>query len=242
MIEITQLVKKYKQQVVLSVEHLHVAPGERLGVVGNNGAGKTTLFRLLLDLLRPTTGEVRSQGEPVYQSDHWKAYTGSYLDEGFLLDYLTPEEYFSFVGQLHALSAAELAPRLHPLEGLFNHEVLNGNKYIRDLSQGNRKKVGVAAALLTHPTVAILDEPFSNLDPTTQIRLKNLLRATAEERQTTLLISSHDLSHVTEVCNRIVVLHRGRIIRDLRTDETTLPELEAFFAEGNDAGKSVDAG
>ena len=230
MIEITQLSKHYGQQEVLSVEHLHVAAGERLGLVGNNGAGKTTLFRLLLDLVRPTTGEVRSQGQPVYQSDHWKGYTGSYLDEGFLLDYLTPEEYFSFVGQLHGLAAAELASRLQPLEGLFNREILNGNKYIRDLSQGNRKKVGVAAALLIHPAVAILDEPFSNLDPTTQIRLKELLRTIAEEYQTTLLISSHDLSHVTEVCDRIVVLHQGKIIRDLRTDATTLPELEAFFA------------
>ena len=236
MIEVNQLSKRYGQQEVLSVEHLHVAPGERLGVVGNNGAGKTTLFRLLLDLVRPTGGEVRSQGQPVYQSDHWKSYTGSYLDEGFLLDYLTPEEYFSFIGQLHALSASELAARLQPLEGLFNQEILNGNKYIRDLSQGNRKKVGVAAALLMHPAVVVLDEPFSNLDPTTQIRLKHLLTAMATEQQTTLLISSHDLSHVTEVCNRIVVLHQGRIIRDLRTDETTLPELEAFFADGSDEG------
>ncbi len=235
MIEVNQLSKRYGEQEVLSVA-LHVAPGERLGLVGNNGAGKTTLFRLLLDLVRPTTGEVRSQGQPVYQSDHWKAYTGSYLDEGFLLDYLTPEEYFSFLGQLHRLSAAEVTARLQPLRGLFNDEILNGNKYIRDLSQGNRKKVGVAAALLTHPAVVILDEPFSNLDPTTQIRLKDLLRTTAEERQTTLLISSHDLSHVTEVCNRIVVLHQGRIIRDLRTDATTLPELEAFFANRSDEG------
>lgn len=122
---------------------------------------------------------------------------------------------------------------MQPLEGLFNREILNGNKYIRDLSQGNRKKVGVAAALLIHPTVAILDEPFSNLGPTTQIRLKDLLRAPAEDHQTTLLISSHDLSHVTDVCDRIVVLHRGRIIRDLRTDATTRPELEAFFAEND---------
>ncbi len=231
MIEVNQLSKRYGKQEVLSVEHLHVAPGERLGLVGNNGAGKTTLFRLLLNLVRPTTGEVRSQGQPVYQSDHWKTYTGSYLDEGFLLDYLTPEEYFSFLGQLHRLSATEVTARLQPLEGLFNQEILNGNKYIRDLSQGNRKKVGVAAALLIRPTVAILDEPFSNLDPTTQIRLKHLLTTTASEQQTTLLISSHDLSHVTEVCNRIVVLHQGKIIRDLRTDETTLPELETLFAE-----------
>lgn len=80
MIEINQLSKRYGKQEVLSVEHLAVAPGERLGLVGNNGAGKTTLFRLLLDLVRPTTGEVRSQGQPVHQSDHWKTYTGSYLD------------------------------------------------------------------------------------------------------------------------------------------------------------------
>lgn len=233
MIEVEQLTKKYGEHVALQVEQLRITPGERLGLVGNNGAGKTTLFRLILDLIRPTQGEVRSKGASVAESDRWKSYTGSYLDESFLLDYLTPEEYFAFVGQLHHLSADDVAARLQPLEALFNQEILHRRKYIRDLSKGNQKKVGVAAALMIHPEVVILDEPFSNLDPSTQIRLKNILKTMAEERPTTLLISSHDLNHITEVCQRIVVLKQGRIVKDIGTDETTRQELEAFFLEND---------
>jgi len=84
--------------------------------------------------------------------------------------------------------------------------------------------------LIGQPEVVILDEPFANLDPTTQIRLKTTLKKINEETSSTLLISSHDLGHITEVCERIVVLNKGEIIKDLKTSDETLKELEQFFA------------
>ncbi|GAL69326.1 ATP-binding protein [Jejuia pallidilutea] len=101
---------------------------------------------------------------------------------------------------------------------------------MRDLSKGNQKKAGIVAALIGNPEVVILDEPFANLDPTTQIRLKGIVKDLAETRGVTVLISSHDLLHVTDVCERIVVLEKGEVVKDLVTNEATLKELEAHFA------------
>ena len=112
----------------------------------------------------------------------------------------------------------------------FSGEILGKKKYIRDLSSGNQKKVGIAAALMAKPNVLILDEPFNSLDPTTQIRLKNLLKVLQKDKNVTILISSHDLNHVTEVCERIVVLHEGEVAHDIQTKSDTLKVLEDYFA------------
>lgn len=229
-LEINNLKKIYAGRTVVNVEHLVINAGETIGVVGNNGAGKTTFFRLLLDLIRPDAGEILSKGINVAVSDQWKNYTASYLDEGFLIDYLTPEEYFVFIGSLNQISAADVAEYLKSYEDFFSGEVLNRNKYIRDFSKGNQNKIGIAAALLQNPELLVLDEPFANLDPTTQFRLKNYLKTLTANKSLTTLISSHDLNHVTEVCNRIILVEKGTIIKDLHTDENTLQELEAYFA------------
>ena len=103
-------------------------------------------------------------------------------------------------------------------------------KYLRDLSKGNQKKAGIVAAMMGNPQVIILDEPFANLDPTTQIRLKKILKKITDDRDITVLVSSHDLSHVTEVCERIVVLDKGIVVKDLETSKETLQELESYFS------------
>ncbi len=229
MIVIESLTKQFKNVEVLNVEHLDIPKGQSFGLVGNNGAGKTTLFRLVLDLIKPTGGHVTSKGVPVEGNDNWKHYTGSYLDEGFLISFLTPDEYFKFISDLHGLSDGELKEQLAPFEDVFNDEIRGKKKFIRDLSKGNQKKVGIAASLLGKPEIVVLDEPFTNLDPTTQIRLKQLLIKYKTEHEVTLLISSHDLNHVTEVCERIVVLEKGQIVKDMETSAGTLKELEEFF-------------
>lgn len=230
MISVNNLIKEYNGVRVVNIPHLLIDKGESFGLVGNNGAGKTTFFRMILDLIRPTAGTVFSKGENVQQNEVWKQYTGSYLDEGFLIDFLTPEEYFYFIGKLHKLTEGDIQDFLYRFKDLFNDEILGRNKYIRDLSKGNQKKVGIAAALMSKPEILILDEPFANLDPSTQIRLKNLLSELKAEKQLSLLISSHDLKHVIEICERIVVLHNGDIVQDIQTSDNTLQELEAFFA------------
>jgi ABC-2 type transport system ATP-binding protein len=231
MIEIKQLKKSYAATTVVNINHLTIRPGEIVGLVGNNGAGKTTLFRMLLDLIRPDSGEVMLKGVNVASNKSWKDYTASYLDEGFLIDYLTPEEYFIFIGSLQGLSAAHVNDYLKQYGEFFNGEILNSGKYIRDFSKGNQNKVGIAAALMQKPELLILDEPFANLDPTTQIRLKTLIKTLKTTQRLTTIISSHDLNHVTDVCDRIILLEKGLVIKDFHTDENTLKELEAYFSE-----------
>lgn len=229
MIKIENLSKTYGSKTVLQIDELTIPAGQSFGLVGNNGAGKTTLFSLLLDLIQPTTGRIISKDIVVSESEDWKPFTSSFIDESFLIGYLTPEEYFYFIGELRHQNKADIDAFLIQFEELFNGEILNQTKYLRDLSKGNQKKVGIIAALIGNPEIIILDEPFANLDPTTQIRLKKLLKLWVEEKNVTILISSHDLTHVTEVSQRIVVLEKGRIVNDTLTSETTLQELESYF-------------
>lgn len=229
MIQISQLKKQYKDAVVLDVPSLEIAKGECFGLVGNNGAGKTTLFRIILDLVRATQGQVTIEGEDVSKSESWKSTVGAYLDEHMLLAYLTPDEYFETLRKIHGMSEADLKSHLEKFTELFNEEVLGKKKYIRDLSKGNLKKVGIAAAMMGHPQVVMLDEPFENLDPSSQIRLKKLILRETEQAKITFLISSHDLNHVTEICDRIVLLEKGKVIRDLREKSEMMSELEAYF-------------
>ena len=228
MIQAENLTKYYGTAKVLDIPALNIPAGERFGLVGNNGAGKTTLFSLLLDLIQANSGQVRSKGADVAKSEDWKAYTGAFLDESFLIGFLRPEEYFEFVGQLYGMNAEDVALFLQQFEEFFNGEILGKDKYVRDMSKGNQKKIGLAAALMGDPEVLVLDEPFSNLDPSSQIRLKKLLKGLPPDK--TILISSHDLAHVTEVCQRIVVLEKGQIIRDIAASADTLRELEEYFA------------
>lgn len=230
MITATNLTKVYNGVTVLSIEHLDIPAGQSFGLVGNNGAGKTTFFSLLLDLIQPTTGSIFNHDITVSQSEDWKAFTSSFIDESFLIGYLTPEEYFYFIGDLRKQNKADVDTLLAGFEDFFNGEIIGRKKYLRDLSKGNQKKVGIVAALIGAPKVVILDEPFANLDPTTQIRLKKLIRNLTLEQDTTFLISSHDLIHITEVCERIVVLDKGKLVKDIHTSEATLRELETYFS------------
>jgi ABC-2 type transport system ATP-binding protein len=230
MINIQNLNKTYNGVTVLNIGHLTIHKGESFGLVGNNGAGKTTLFSLLLDLIEPTNGQVIIKGIQVNKSEDWKPLVAAFLDETFLIGYLTAEEYFYFIGDLRKQNKATVDALLAKHADFFNGEILGKKKYLRDLSKGNQKKVGIIATLIGNPEVIILDEPFANLDPTTQFRLKKIIKDLAEEKQTTVLVSSHDLAHTTEVSNRIVAMHKGEVVKDIYTSAETLAELEEFFA------------
>jgi ABC-2 type transport system ATP-binding protein len=230
MITITNLSKVYSGAKVLDIPELIISAGESFGLVGNNGAGKTTMFRLILDLIRPESGYVLSKESDVSKSENWKIYTGSYLDRNFLIDFLTPEEYFEFNGRIRGMSAEDLKVFLDSMEEFFNGEITGKRKYIRDLSRGNQQKIGVASALMADPEIIILDEPFNGLDPSSQIRLINMLNNLKKESHTTMLVSSHDLNHVTEVCGRIAILEKGIVVKDLKTNVNTLNELQSYFS------------
>ena len=229
MIHFSNLTKKYKGVQVVDVADLSIAAGSCFGLIGNNGAGKTTLFSLLLDLVQPSSGSVTNKNIEVAHSEDWKTHTTAFIDESFLIGYLTPEEYFEFIGQVRQSPKSEWQSVLDALNPFFNNTILGQNKYIRDLSKGNQKKVGLAAAFFGDPEVIILDEPFANLDPSSQIQLKKFILS-QKEKGRCFLISSHDLTHVTEICERIVLLEKGRPIKDIQTNPSTLKELEAYFA------------
>ena len=232
MIAIRNLGKAYNQIIVLNINKLVINKGEILGFVGNNGAGKTTLFHLLLDLIKADKGEVLSGKWNVAKTENWKDYTGSYLDEGFLIDFLTPEEFFYFIGNIYGLSKLEVDKKISMYKSFFNDEIFcQRKKYIRDFSKGNKQKIGIVSTIITDPKVMILDEPFNSLDPTSQIVLKRILIDYNKRTGATILISSHDLNHVTDICQRIVLLEKGLVIRDIQNDNgSALAELNEYFS------------
>jgi ABC-2 type transport system ATP-binding protein len=230
MIQVNNLSKEYNGTAVLNIESLEIPKGQSFGLVGNNGAGKTTFFSLLLDLIQPTTGYILNNQIQVNTSEDWKPFTASFLDESFLIGYLTPEEYFYFIGDLRGQNKADVDALLAQQEEFFNGEILKNKKYLRDLSKGNQKKVGIIATLIGNPEVIILDEPFANLDPTTVSRLKKIIKGLANNPNITILVSSHDLQHTVDVCDRIVALNKGELVKDIVTTKETLQELELFFA------------
>lgn len=227
MLEINNLKKVYGNRTVLSIKGLHIKPTDFVGLIGNNGAGKTTLLSLILNLIEPTSGNIFSKNQNVYKSDHWKSYTGSYLGENFLIPYLTAVEFLEFIGKLHGKNKADLDNFLQEITGFFP-EGINEKKYIRNLSTGNKNKVGILAAIYSSPEVLILDEPFANLDPGSQSWLKTKL-IDLNQNGVIILLSSHDLKHVTDICSRILLLDKGEIIKDLCSPKNTLQVLEAYF-------------
>ena len=230
-ITINQLKKAYGSKVVLDIEQYAIHSGEIIGLVGNNGAGKTTLFRLMLDLLKADEGSVCIGETEVSRSEQWKEVTGAYLDESFLIDYLTPEEYFYFVGRMCQLDHQTVDERLATYERFMNGEILGQKKLIRNLSAGNKQKVGILAALLNNPKLIILDEPFNFLDPSSQSALKQLLLTYNQSTGATILVSSHNLNHTIDISTRIALLEHGILIRDIdNTDGSAGSELETYFA------------
>lgn len=229
MLELKNLVKQYGNSIVLNIPELIIPRGQSFGLVGNNGAGKTTLFNLILDLVKPTGGFVINNGVRVDENEDWKYKTSAYLDESFLIGYLLPIEYFNMLGDLRGWDKRKVNSFLEDFQELFNGEILGHKKYIRDLSKGNQKKVGIVGTLVGDPELILLDEPFANLDPSTQMRLKKMLVKIVNDEYKTVLISSHNLNHVTDVAERIVVLEKGDVIKDILTNKDTLAELELVF-------------
>lgn len=233
-IKIDNVKKTFGEKVAVNVESFEIKGGEILGLVGNNGAGKSTLFRLMLDLLKPDHGKVLMYNEEksvnVAETEEWKNWTGAYIDESFIIDYLTPEEYLLFVARLSGITEEQMNEELQKYEHFMAGEVLGQKKLIRNLSAGNKQKVGIIAALLLHPQVLILDEPFNFLDPSSQSAFKHIVTDYNQETGATVLISSHNLNHTVDISHRIALLENGVIIRDIANENgSAQSELESYF-------------
>lgn len=230
MINITNLQKQFGETTACDIEHFTINDGEILGLVGNNGAGKTTLFRLMLDLLKADHGHITINDIQPQESENWKKDVGAYIDEGFLIDFLTPEEYFAFLGKVSNMTTEQVNQRIADFEQLAAGEVFGQKKLIRNLSAGNKQKVGIISAFFRKPSIVILDEPFNFLDPSSQSHLKHLINDYNKETGATVLISSHNLQHTIDVSTRIALLEHGHIIRDLdNTNQQASAELSEYF-------------
>ena len=230
MITISNLKKQFGDTCACDIPSFTINDGDILGLVGNNGAGKTTLFRLLLDLLQADEGFVSIDRINPAESEAWKKDVGAYIDDGFLIDFLTPEEYFAFLGKISGMTQEDVDQRLQAYERFAGGEIFGQKKLIRNLSAGNKQKVGIISALLRKPRTVILDEPFNFLDPTSQLVLKHLITDYARETRATVIISSHNLQHTVDISTRIALLEHGQIIRDLpNTEGSATAELQEYF-------------
>ena len=230
MLAINNLTKKFDNNIAIQIDNLHIHNKEIVGLVGNNGAGKTTLFRLILDLYETDNGFVESKGRNVAKYEDWKNYTGAFIDEGFLIEFLTPEEYFYFIGKCNNLSKIEIDERLQEFEKFMSGEILEKKKYIYAFSMGNKQKIGIIGAMLKHPEILILDEPFNYLDPSSQIEMKRLLVDFNLKYGTTMILSSHNIEHITDVSTRILLLEKGKLVSDIKNfDNSTILELKNYF-------------
>ncbi|GHV15086.1 ATP-binding protein [Bacteroidia bacterium] len=230
-IQIENLVKRFGKQVAIDIPELNIEKGSLLGIVGNNGAGKTTLFRLILDLLKADTGHVLSNDVDVSKNEDWKTYTGSFLDNRFLIDFLMPEEYFYFVGETYNMTKSVVDERLSTFNRFMNDEILGKKKYIRNFSAGNKQKIGIIAAMMIQPQVLILDEPFNFLDPSSQIEIRDMILKMNKENGTTTLISSHNLNYTTDISSHVILLEKGIVIKNLVNSTEARQELNSYFVD-----------
>jgi len=230
-IQIKDLKKVFGDKTAVNIPELNVEQGSLIGLVGNNGAGKTTLFRLMLDLLKADSGYVLSEDVNVSKSEDWKAYTGSFLDSHFLIEFLTPEEFFYFVGEVYKMSKEVVDERLTTYTRFMNDEILGQKKYIRNFSAGNKQKIGIIAAMMIDPKILILDEPFNFLDPSSQIEIRNMIAEVNKQRQTTVFISSHNLNYTTDICDRVILLEKGIVVKDMKNSAEAIAELNSYFID-----------
>jgi ABC-2 type transport system ATP-binding protein len=229
-LEIKNLIKTYNKQTVLNIDSLTIQKGELIGLIGNNGAGKTTLLRLLIDLLKADSGMILSRGKKINKTENWKFYTSAYIDTGFLIEFLTPEEYFYFIASNYNISNQEVKNILNQFTDFMNGEILEKHKYIRDFSTGNQQKIGIIGALITKPEILLLDEPFNFLDPSSQIIMKRLLQEYNRKYNTTILLSSHNLQYVMNICTRIIVLDSGKVrYNAIKPSDAVKREIENYF-------------
>ena len=227
---IVGVTKKFDKLKAVDNVSVELFPNEIFCLLGHNGAGKTTMFRLILDLLKPDTGSASINGIVTSESEEWKNVTGGFIDDGFLIDFLTPDEYFDFICKIHDISKDECDERLRRFEHMMNGEIVGVNKLIRNLSAGNKQKVGIIGAMLHNPQLLILDEPFNYLDPSSQLAMKNVLDEFSKETGATIIVSSHNLTQTLELSTRITLLENGQIIKDGRKDIPGLAEdIEQYF-------------
>jgi ABC-2 type transport system ATP-binding protein len=222
--------KQYNRRIVLDIDEFVINKGAIVGVVGNNGAGKTTLLRIMLDLLKSDSGSASIRGINVSKDEKWKNYTSAYLDASFLIDFLTPEEYFVFITESYERDLSIYNEQIKDFHRFMNNEILNQKKYIRDFSSGNKQKIGIIGSIISKSEILVLDEPFNYLDPTSQFFIKDHLSNLNKNEGVTMVISSHNLEYIYDIATQLIVLENGKIVKQYdAVDINVKEELKDYF-------------
>lgn len=240
MLEIDQVSKYFGTYCAVSEESFVVHPGEILGLIGQNGAGKTTTFRMILDFLTPDEGQIRWDGKPINQLK--RDWIGYLPEERGLYPKMTIEQQVLFFGQLHGMKKRDILAQLDEWMDRFQVKGKRKEK-IKNLSKGNQQKIQLIAALIFMPKLAILDEPFSGLDPVNAGLLKAGIRF-LRQNGTAIIFSSHDMTNIEDLSDQLVMLKDGKVVLNgkvneirqqfgdtrvyLQTNRFTQPELAAI--------------
>ena len=234
MLELRGVTKLYSGIVAVTDISFRAPAGEVTGYLGPNGSGKSTTIKMITGLIEPSEGEILLHGEPIDRNRvAYRQRLGYVPEEPHLYPHLTGLEYLEMVGELRCLPRRAVAAKINELLRLFSL-LPNRHVPISSFSKGMRQKVLIAAALLHNPDLVILDEPFSGLDVSMGLILRDLISALAK-RGKVVLFSSHELETVERVCSHVVILHKGRVVANdsIRNLSTILsrPNLEGIFSE-----------
>ena len=210
MIELENVTKLYHQIAAVQDLNLTVEDGEIMGIIGHNGAGKSTTLKMILGLMEPTSGQVRVMGRDMAkESTYVKQFVGYLPEESPLYENMTVTEYLMFFAELYRLNKRQAVERIDVLLGSL--KLPERDRLTGELSKGMKRKVTIARTLLHDPTLLILDEPNSGLDPLTSFFIINYLKSLREEGKT-ILVSAHNLFHIEYICDRVAILKDGRLV------------------------------
>jgi len=224
--------RSFNSFIAVDQLNLQVLEGEIYGFLGLNGAGKTTTLKMLVGLLRPTQGKAYVCGHDVWDQEiEAKSCLGYLPDRSILYDRLTGREFLEYISQMRNLSRSVAEDRIREMFDLLDLTPY-ANRLCGQYSLGIKRKLSLAAALLHSPSVLLLDEPFNGLDPKSARTLKNTLLAMAGRK--TIFLSTHDLTTAEEMCHRVGILHRGRLVAEgppslLRETSSGAKDLEEVF-------------
>jgi ABC-2 type transport system ATP-binding protein len=241
LIEIKNLSKHYGTKIALDKINIKLYKNEVVGLLGLNGAGKSTCLKILAGILPPTEGEIYLNNEILYSSNDIQ--TNDYLTQykskiaiGYLPEFISLYPELTIKDFLHFMMVIKDVPKHLREEQLQNaikktHLEEYQDTLIKYLSLGYQKRTGIAQTILGNPTLIILDEPISGLDPRQIIEIRNLIRELAKEH--TILLSSHILSEVAQTCDRVYILHSGKIVKEVEKGQ--LSQIENIFMEATNA-------
>ncbi len=213
MIKVTDVTKYFDDFKVLDNISMHVRRGTIYGLIGPNGAGKTTIINHINGVLTPKCGEIKINGEPVFENEKVKQSVLNISDDWFYYSTFTIKEMARFYRNMYPAFSNE---RYEAIKGIFK---LDEKRQIRKLSKGMKKQVAFWLSLSAMPDVLILDEPLDGLDPVMRKQVLNLVIADVADREMTVLVSSHNLRELEDICDWVGIIHQGRMILEKPLDD-----------------------